>query len=144
MRIKNACFSCALFAGSSLHRIFRILRYVRSYSYLFDNGFVLGLFTSAAVALFSHKILVIILHRPWSTWGLVFAGPFLFVFDVITLILLYYALASMRIAWRITGSIVAVLIVSLSAMFASLYFEANAEINWGRSVAVSIQIFDKV
>jgi hypothetical protein len=140
MQLTDARFSCALFVDSFTHRILRIPRYLRSYSCLFDDGFTLGLFTSAAVALFSHKIIFIFLHRPLSTWGLVFGWPFLFVFDVITLILLYYAFTSTRIAWRITGSIVAVLIISLSAMFASLYFEAN---NWGRSVAVQSK-FDKI
>jgi hypothetical protein len=115
---------------------FKILQCLQSYVFLFDNGFTLGLFTSAATALFCHKILILVLHRPLSISGLVFAWPFLFVFDFITIMLLYHGLASTKIAWRVIAGIVAVFIISLSGMFASLYFEANAELNWGRSTNV--------
>ena len=80
--------------------------------------------------------MILVLHRPLPLLGLFFAWPFLFVFDLITIILLYHGLASTTPAWRITAGIVAILMISLSAMFASLYFEANAELNWGRSAEV--------
>ena len=125
-------------ARSFFIHTFRIRRYLRSYAFLFDSGFTLGLFTSATVALFCHKIIILVLHRPLPILGLLFAWPFLFVFDLITIILLYHGLASRRIAWRITAGVVSILIISLSSIFASLYFEANAELNWGRTAVVLI------
>jgi uncharacterized membrane protein len=126
MLSRKVCFS-----GERLLRSF-----LRWYIFLFDNGFTLGLFTSASVALFCHEILILVLHRPLSFWGLFFAWPFLFVFDLITIILLYHGLTSTTPARRLTAGIVAILIISLSAIFASLYFEANAELNWTRSAVV--------
>lgn len=138
----NAVQKCLFLARPSRNRIFRVLRHLRSYLFLFDDAFTLGLFTSAAVALFCHKIILLLLHRPLPIWGLVFAWPFLFSFDFITLIFLYHGLASRKLAWRVTGVIGAVLIISLSAVFGSLYFEANAELNWGRSAQVPIKFDD--
>jgi hypothetical protein len=113
------------------------LGHVQSYLHSLDSIFALGLFTAAAAALISHKIMIIRLHGPLSTLGLIFCGPFLFVFDLITLILLHRAFASKKTAWQIFAGITAISIMSCSAAFASLYIEGNAEINWGRSVEVS-------
>ena len=121
------------------HILDRFTYYLRRYLFLFDNVFTLGLFTSATVALLFHKIMMLELHRPLSIWGVIFGGPFLFVFDFVTMVVLYHGLASTRIAWRIEASIVTILIIFLSATFASLYFEANAELNWNRSFQVFIK-----
>lgn len=138
MLSRNALHPCTRLLRSFLPHTLRILKHLRSYPLLFDNGLTLGLFTSATVALFSHKIIILLLHRPLPFFGLLFAWPFLFVFDFITVVILYHGLASRRVAWQITAGVASVLIISLSATFASLYFEANAELNWSRSTVVLI------
>jgi hypothetical protein len=114
-------------------------KYLHWYIWLFDNVFTLGLFTSAAVALLCHKLMLLALHTPLSTIGLIFAGPFLFVFDIITLLLLYHGLrAATKRAWRFIAGSAAMFIMGSSAMFGSLYFEGNAELDWGRGVEVKL------
>jgi hypothetical protein len=108
------------------------------HSFLFslDSVLALGVLTTSAIALLAHKITIILLHGPLSTFGVIFFSPFLFVFDLITLILLYRGLVSPNRAWQILAGFLGVVITSCSATFVSLYIEANAEVNWGRSVEV--------
>lgn len=115
---------------------FKIPNFLRSYCLLFDHTLALGLFTAASVALITHKLIFIALHQPLSTCGLVFASPFLFTFDFITLILLFLWLNSPQIHKRIIAGLIALGIILLSATFVGFYFEAKAEVNWTRSVAV--------
>jgi hypothetical protein len=110
--------------------------FLRSLLFSFDSTLALGVFAAAATALVVHKITIILLHQPLSSFKLFFFWPFLFVLDVITLILLQRALASNRTVWRLVGSAVSLVIVSCSSTFVSLYYEANAEVHWGRSVEV--------
>jgi hypothetical protein len=110
---------------------------VHSYLFSFDHVFALGLFTAAVVALITHKLFIIQLHQPLPEVKLHFAYPFLFVFDVVTLAGLHRGLNAAIAAWRILASGLALIVISCSAAFASLYFEGNAELNWGRSVEVS-------
>jgi hypothetical protein len=116
-------------------------RYVQAYVFSLDSVILLGLFTAAAVALIVHKLLIIVLHDPPSTLGLIAAGPFLFVFDLVSLLFLHHGLSSTTRAIRIISSFVAIFIMSCSAMFVSYYLQANAEVQWGRGVEVSPQIF---
>ena len=109
---------------------------IRSYLFSLDNLFALGLLTSSIVALFAHKVTIILLHRPLPALGVIFLGPFLFVFDLISLALVYLGLASPQRAWQILAGFISIVIISCSATFVSLYLEANAELNWGRSVEV--------
>jgi hypothetical protein len=101
-----------------------------------DSVVLLGLFTAAAVALIVHKLLIIVLHGPLPTLGLIAAGPFLFVFDLVFLLFLHHGLSSTTRAIRIISSFVAIFIMSSSAMFVSYYLQANAEVQWGRGVEV--------
>jgi hypothetical protein len=108
----------------------------QSYLFCLDNLLALGLFTSSVVALIIHKIIVILLHGPLPFFGLIFLGPFLFVFDLVTLVLLRQGLGSAQRGWQILAGLIGTLIISCSATFVSFYLEANAEVNWGRSVEV--------
>lgn len=80
--------------------------------------------------------MIIRLHRPLSALGLVTAGPCLFVFDLITLMIIHRGLASMKMAHKGLAGVAAILIMICSAAFASLYIEGNAELNWTRSAEV--------
>jgi hypothetical protein len=110
--------------------------YVQRYLFSIESLFALGLFNSAVVALVSHKIMMIWLHRPLPAWGLLLTGPCLFVFDLITLMMLHWGLTSTKAAYKSVSGIIAVMIMLCSATFASLYIEGNAELNWERSVEV--------
>lgn len=90
------------------------------------------------MALLAHKITIILLHGPLSTLGVIFFGPFLFVFDIITILLQHRGLASANRSWQMLAGFISIVITSCSATFVSLYLEANAEVNWGRSVEVRI------
>jgi hypothetical protein len=68
--------------------------------------------------------------------GLLAAGPFLFVFDLITLLFLHQGLSSTIRSIRMFSSFVALFIMSCSATFVSYYQQANAEVQWGRAVEV--------
>lgn len=110
--------------------------YVRLYLLSLDSIVGTGIMTASTVALVCHKIIIIRLHSPLSILGLVSFWPFLFVFDIITLILLHRGLASTNRAYRILASFLGLVITISSATFVSLYLSANAELNWGRSVEV--------
>jgi len=114
-----------------------LVRSGQTYLFSLDSVPALGLFTAAAAALFSHKVVVILLHRPLSTCGLVLASPFLFTFDLTTLILLHRGLSSSKAAWRVLAGVTSILIAICSAAFASLYFQGNAELQWAQSVEVT-------
>lgn len=95
----------------------------------------LGLYSAASVALLTHKCTVILLHQPLGSEIILF-GPFLFAFDLSTLLLIHYAMASGRF-WWLVGSILCLVIVFCSATFVSIALETSASANWGRSVEVS-------
>ena len=113
-----------------------ILTNLRDYLHSLDNLLALGLFNSAAAALIGHKLMIIQLHRPLSTLGLVVAGPCLFVFDLMTLVILHHGLSSKKLFLKGISGMVTLLIMICSATFASLYLEGNTELNWTRSVEV--------
>jgi hypothetical protein len=117
-----------------------LFAYVHLFLFSLDSLLALGVLTASATALFAHKITIILLHGPLSTFGVIFFSPFLFVFDFITLIFLYRGLASPNRAWQILAGFLGLVITSCSATFVSLYIEANAEVNWGRSVEVYSQL----
>ena len=125
-------------AGRKLHHLKFFGGIIHAYLFSFDQLFVLGLFTAAVAGLFSHKIIIIRLHQPLPVGKLILAYPFLFVFDVVTLVGLHWGLNAVLTSVRILSTLVAFIIISCSAAFASLYFEGNAELNWGRSVEVFI------
>jgi hypothetical protein len=114
-----------------------LVRYGQTYLFSLDSVPALGLFTAAAAALISHKVVIILLHQPLSTCGLVLASPFLFTFDLTTLILLHRGLSSSKAAWRVLAGVTSILIAICSAAFASLYFQGNAELQWAQSVEVT-------
>ena len=116
-----------------------LLHYIHLYLFCVDNIFALGILTCSIIALLAHKITIILLHGPLSTLGVIFFGPFFFVFDLITIMLQYRGLASVNRAWQILAGFIGVVITSCSATFVSLYLEANAEVNWGRSVEVYLR-----
>ena len=118
-----------------------ILLNIQHYLHSIDNLCALALFNSAALALVSHKILIIELHGPLSKWGLCVAGPCLFVFDLMTLMILHSGLASSRLIWKVLATLASFLIILCSATFASLYLEGNAELNWSRSVGVFLLVW---
>ena len=98
-----------------------------------DSYTALGLFTTSSVALLVHKSTVILLHRPLG-FELILFWPFLFGFDLATLLVLYHALTSSSKVWRLVGYINCVVIISCSATFVSVFLETNGAANWGRSV----------
>jgi len=105
----------------------------------FNGTHSLGLFTSASVALISHKVILIRLHEPLSAWHLVLASPFIFIFDFLNLLLLYLGFQSRHLSKRILAALFACFIVVLSTASASFYMEANAELNWRRTAVVLAQ-----
>lgn len=124
------------------HAIITTFLAMHSYLYLFDSIFALGLFTSTVAALFSHKIMVILLHQPLSAAGIILTAPCLFVFDVVTLLLLYRGIVSRFTILRVLSYLVSMLVIICSAAFASMYIQGNVELSWTRSVEVFIrQIF---
>jgi len=131
----------SLFTRSSLLHRWTIL--LSSVSSLFqrllfslESHTALGLFTASSVALLAHKSTIILLHRPLGFEFLLF-WPFLFGFDLATLLVQYHGLASSNKVWRLAGYIIGVVIISCSATFVSLFLETNTAANWGRSVEVS-------
>jgi hypothetical protein len=107
-----------------------------TYLFSFHNLFGLFFFTTATIALISHKIFIISLHGPFSALQVLFLGPFTFTFDVLTLALLRQGLISASSLWRRITSFLAIIIIITSSTFTSMYFEANTEMVWGRSVEV--------
>ena len=112
--------------------------------YLFSLPSLIGLFffTTTTVALLVHKILIIRVHGPFSGVETVFLGPFTFCFDFLTLYVLHRAFNSSLNFWRSLAALVCFSICACSSTFVSMYMVANAEISWGRSIAVySISYF---
>lgn len=135
--------------GTPISQIFRggwtkILRYfgvilfqiLQRYLSSLDSLISLGLFSGVAVALIAHKIILIALHTPLSTWGLMLIWPCLFEFDLLTLILFHWGLSSKKKLVKWGTSVAAIFLILLSSSFASLYIEANAEVKWERAVGV--------
>ena len=123
---------------------FRRLAPVLAISHLLELYFgsvqgnvLFALHSAASVALAAHKIVVVLLHRPLSMFGLIVHAPFLFSFDILALILLHHAFMSPKKASNCIGVLVGLIIISWSAMFISSYLETNTELNWGRSVEVN-------
>ena len=102
-----------------------------------ESSVAVGLFSASSVALFTHKCVVILLHRPLGGLQLMVFWPFLFGLDLATLLLLHYALASRSRVLRFVGAITCLVIISFSATFVSVFLETNAPANWGRSVEVT-------
>ncbi len=94
--------------------------------------------TTATIALITHKAITISLHGPFSTWKIIFLGPFTFCFDVATLILLHLGFKSSSHALWALATVVTVIIVGCSSTTFAVYREANIEVEWGRSLEVSL------
>jgi hypothetical protein len=103
----------------------------------FPNLFGLYLFTTAAVALVTQKALIITLHGPFPLYQVIFLGPFAFLFDILTMFILFHGLTAKSPLWRHVAAFFAVVVVICSSGFVSMYMEANAEMVWARSVEVS-------
>ena len=108
---------------------------LQTFLFSLESYVALGLFATSTAALVTHKFTVILLHRPLGFLFL-FYWPFLFGFDLTTLLLLHHALKSASQVWRLLASIFCVVIVFCSATFVSLFLEANTPTNWGRSIEV--------
>src|SRR5271170_1052048 len=106
--------------------------YIQTFLFSLDNTFALGLFAASSNALIAHKVTVILLHEPLRTVSIILFAPFLFVFDIITLIILHRVLASKYRVLQIFAGILCIAIISCSATFVASYIETNAAINWGR------------
>src|SRR5271170_675530 len=119
------------------HAILTTIRVMHTYLYSFDNVFALGLFTCTIAALISHKITLILLHQPLSASGLILTAPCLFLFDLITLMLLHWGFVSRFTIIKLFTALVSILGVICSTAFASMYVQGNVELNWTRSVEVS-------
>ena len=113
-----------------------VFSYIDTFLFSLNSVIAQGIFTACAIALMVHKITVMLLYAPFPIFQIILYGPFLFSFDFLTLVFLHRALASGNRGWQILAGLVCLVIISCSASFVSLYLEANAEINWGRSVEV--------
>jgi hypothetical protein len=111
---------------------------IQLYFHSLDNLWTFGLFTSTVVALFSHKVLMILLRGPLPLLPLFVATPCLFVFDMMTLVVLFWGLSSSRQVFRGVAALGAALIMVCSAIFASLYLEGKVELNWSQSFEVQV------
>ena len=114
----------------------RVLKHLHLYLFSIKSLPSFYLFNAATIALLTHKFATICLHGPLPLAQLVIFGPFLFCFDFVTLLFLHRGLASRSPAVQAISAFICIVIVSCSATFVSLYLEANAEVNWGRSVEV--------
>jgi hypothetical protein len=104
------------------------------------DGVASGFFVAAAVALITHKCTLITLHRPLPVIGVVCFAPLIFIFDILTLIVLHEGLSTTSsLPVRIASMVVSTLIASFSATFLSLYLEAKAELDWGRALEVMLK-----
>ena len=108
---------------------------VQTFLFSLPSYVALGLFSASVVALLTHKLTIILLHRPLG-WNFIILWPFLFGLDLTTLVVLHHALASCSRVVRILGMIIGVVIISCSATFVSIVLETNAPANWGRSIEV--------
>jgi len=109
---------------------------VRRFIFSFPSLVGLFFFTTTTIALLTHKILIIKVHGPFTFLQLLFLGPFTFSFDFLTLYILHRAFCSASGVWRSVASIISFIICACSSTFVSMYFIANSEISWGRSIAV--------
>jgi hypothetical protein len=109
---------------------------IHTFIFSFKSIFALGFFTASATALIAHKFTIILLHYPLPILQLIFYGPFLSAFDIITLIFLRLGLISSILPCQFLTLLFSILIITCSATFVSLYVEATAELNWGRSIEV--------
>ena len=108
---------------------------LKSLLFSLDSHAALGLFAASSVALLTHKLTVILLHRPLGRQFIIY-WPFLFGLDLAVLTFLHHALAVPKRAWRVFGTLLCLFIIFCSATFVSLFLEANTSTNWGRSVEV--------
>src|SRR5579859_4620308 len=115
----------------------RILKHLHIYLFSIKSLVSFFLFNAATIALLTHKLATICLHGPLPTIQLIIFGPFLFCFDFVTLLFLHRGLASRSPAIQAISGFIEMVIISCSSTFVSLYLEANAEVNWSRSVEVS-------
>jgi hypothetical protein len=103
-----------------------------------SNFLALYLSTVTSVALMTHKAVTISLHGPFAAWQILFLAPFTYCFDITTLLLLNFGLrSSSRLILSLAGFASFTIIVCSSTTFA-VYREANAEVEWGRSIEVGI------
>lgn len=109
---------------------------MRSFLFSLDNIFVLGLFVATLNALIAHKCTVILLHGPLRRISVILFAPFLFVWDILTLLLLHRGLASKSRVLQVLAVFICFVVITCSATFITGYLEMNAELNWGRSLAV--------
>jgi hypothetical protein len=114
----------------------KILHYFRSILFSFDSSLLLGIWTASVAALFAHKCAIILLHTPLPTFSLICFAPFLFVFDIIVVLLLHRGLVSASRSRSIFAGFVCLVIICCSASFLSLYLEGKAELSWGVIVEV--------
>ena len=122
---------------TSFGRLWKVIpNHLYRYLHSLDSLLALGLFNGTAAALITHKFMIIQLHRPLSTIGLLVTCPCLFVFDLMTLVILHHGFSSTKLLLKVISGVVSLLIMVCSAVFASLYLEGNAELNWTRSVGV--------
>jgi hypothetical protein len=105
-----------------------------------DDPLALGVFSTASVALLTHKALIIWIHRPLSIFRLLLLSPFLFAFDFVSLLALFAGFLSPNRLVRAIASLASIFVSLCSAGFASYYSTVNAELNWGRSIKVRIPI----
>ena len=122
----------------------RIREFFHGYVRSFPSFVGLYFFTTTTIALITHKLLIIQVHGPFSVSQLLFLGPFTFSFDLLTLYFLYKAFRSRSPVWRSMAGIVSLAITICSSTFVSMYLIANAEISWGRSIAVLSRLFTNV
>jgi hypothetical protein len=116
------------------------LKYLNS----LDDALALGVFSTAAVALLTHKALIIWMHRPLPTFKLLLLSPFLFAFDLVSLLALSAGFSSPNRLVRAIASLASLFISLCSSGFASYYSTVNAEINWGRSIKVGTPIVCRI
>lgn len=113
-----------------------MLKTVQRYVTSVDPLGAYGLFNVAAIALLSHKIIVIQLHQPLSKLGLILTTPCIFLFDLSVLLILHRLMASSHPVSKGVGCLSALIITICSGASASMYIQANAELSWTRSVDV--------
>jgi len=126
------------YVRSSSMRQFDLLRLRELPLKYFHDASALGVFSTTAVALLTHKALIIWIHRPLPTVKLSLLCPFLFAFDFASLLVLHAGLSSRNRVIRAIASLTSLFISLCSSAFASYYSTVNAEINWGRSIKVLI------
>jgi len=105
-------------------------------SHSLPNSVSFGLFCTTTFALIAHKVLVIWLNKPFAVHHMLLASPFLFAFDIVTILLLRRGLISSSKAVRAIASGIASFLTITSAVSVSYYFVARARIDWRRTAEV--------